>query len=195
MLGQNPYHDPYVKPHPVDIKLLKRRCVEVLRVLVSGINDYNYTEYGESGVTKYFIAPNVFTENRKTVEADVVRGLMEIAIYVRTLDDICRILLKADLYTVVQNELNNTGDLGVNYGKGAEVTLRFCCNKIIHAQDVRPVYFMHDDSGVWSMNGDIELIGFLNAEEWCVSINMFNFLEGVFKLCDVLEKAELFDEN
>ena len=195
MLGQNPYHDPYVKPHPVDTKLLKRRCVEILRVVISGINDCNYVENGEGGFPKYNIAPKLLNESIKTMEADVVRGLMEIAIYFRTLDDICRMQLEPDLYLAVQKELNHDDDLGVSFEETSEITMRFCCNKIIHAQDVRPVYFKDDETGVWSMNGDVQLTGLLNNNEWRVSVSIVNFLEGVFELCDLMENIELFDEN
>ena len=69
-------------------------------------------------------------------------------------------------------------------------TLREACNKIIHCEDFRPVYDNGSeprDAGVYYLTGEIELEGRKGAKLWLVSVDLFNFLEGVIETAHFLK--------
>ncbi|KEO56989.1 hypothetical protein SMB34_17670 [Thalassospira permensis NBRC 106175] len=154
------------------------------------MHDWQYAYDSPAETPVYTVAPNLLGEHRRTAEKSLIRELLAIAVELRTLDDIYANLLKNKGYLSVRSKLDRKGEFGVLYRGTGKLSLRYCCNKLIHAADIRPVYDKSDDNEIWFMQGDIELTGFVNKSEWMISIDVMNFLEGVMDICGALEKLE-----
>jgi len=90
------------------------------------------------------------------------------------------------------------GFLVVYEGGEISTSLRECCNKIIHAEDFRPVYDNGSeprDEGVYYMTGTVELQGRRGKAEWLVSMDVFAFLEAMLETVTFLKQEEMLDHS
>jgi hypothetical protein len=126
-------------------------------------------------------------------ETQLSQNLLRLAVLIRTLDDICS-FDKDEAYSKKVTELNADNDIGtVTTGdKTDNLTLREAFNKIIHAGDVRPVYETDDDRddpyARWGMDGRLELKGTFRGTDWDATVNIFELLDAVAELVDLVEE-------
>lgn len=132
-----------------------------------------------------------------TAEERLSRALLDIAVRMRTLEDILSSSGKrADYHDLISQlvEDDQIGSLGWKDGKVGErsgLSFREACNKIIHAEDVRPIYDNGSNAGdedfAWGMDGSVELLGSLGKREW----EVWMFVEEFLSTC--IDVANHFD--
>ena len=126
---------------------------------------------------------SLFRLHHDLAEPRLSQLLLQIAVFVRTYDDVMRDL-GDDTY--VAHAAATEGVDFIGSLDGAELPLREACNKIIHAADFRPVYD-HSDRlvadneyrRVWYMTGEIELEGQRGKQTWEALLHVDAFLETV----------------
>ncbi len=113
--------------------------------------------------------------------------LLQLALMIRTYDDQMRGCDQAKEYAAFK-ENNDSGDyIGTLEGKDS-FRIREACNKIIHAQEVRPIYdrtdinvFDSENGGmsqdIWYLTGEIELSGKFGDKNWDAVVYLQPFLE------------------
>ena len=111
--------------------------------------------------------------------------LLQLAVFVRTFDDMFRESEHADAYAKHANNTSGSNFIGTLNGAD-DLQLREACNKIIHASDFRPVYDFTvreteygKDEQAWHLTGEIELSGTLGNKQWEAVLYVENFLETV----------------
>jgi hypothetical protein len=108
--------------------------------------------------------------------------LLQLAVSFRTLDDI----LNDDLeFQQIKEELDKEEFLTCYDGKLKVRTFRECCNKLIHAGDVRPVY-ANDGEGFY-MSSSIELTGQYQKEIWQVSFDVIRLFDAMALICTFVD--------
>lgn len=134
---------------------------------------------------------------RARSERSLSNALLKISILIRTLQDQITEEGEAPTFEAALTDVTELeGPLGIIFdvpeGQDDEPSLRECCNKIIHAEDFRPVYdnsHTFGESGGWAMDGGVELRGRRGKKEWSVTLYLTAFLEVVLAFCDVADKA------
>jgi hypothetical protein len=118
--------------------------------------------------------------------------LLQLAMLVRTYDDQMKSTEEAEKY-IEFARANDTGEyIGFLEGKN-KFYLREGCNKVIHAQEVRPLYeraaqyvFTSNndelDQDVWYLTGEIELSGTFRGKPWDAVLHLQPFLETILGL-------------
>jgi hypothetical protein len=122
-------------------------------------------------------------------EAELSKRLLRLALLVRTFDDTMNRSDRATDYEDLRKRIEERHkDFGTVF-QGPEnttKTIRECSNKIIHAEDVRPVYRTGDDrtdpNAMWGMDGTLELEGLQGCAAWRIAIYLHLYLEGVLEL-------------
>ncbi len=115
--------------------------------------------------------------------------LLQLALLIRTYDNQMKNSKKADEYKKFARENDSDDYDGVLEGKD-KFHFREVCNKIIHAQEVRPLYEKADkfviesdnsDLGkdIWCLTEEIELAGELRGNEWNAVVYTQPFIETV----------------
>jgi len=124
----------------------------------------------------------MFRLHHRLAEPRLSQLLLEIAVFVRTFDDLMG-SLAPDAYAQHTAQTGGENYIGVLNGDG-DFRLREACNKIIHAIDFRPVYDHVDrpvagggDAQVWHLDGQIELAGVQSKKDWEAVLNVQEFLE------------------
>ena len=187
----NPYWHPEEKRHVVeitDIHLLAFNIFNIVRSSMSmmGAGLELDTEENDNTPTP------IETLHYKYAEEQLLKYLLQLAILMRTLDDYWIGLANREYIQKIKN-LNEHGGFGLL--DGVDISLRETCNKIIHAQDNRPVYDSDDDRENpnirWGMDGQIELEGSFGKADWQAIINIFKFLDGVIELTGFIETLRI----
>lgn len=201
----NPYWDEHYKPHSVDPDEIRSLCLRAFQIVMSsqGVASlYDHSEDSDVEDTKSEAPPEdeaeeieiplLFALYRENSERILSETLLKMAIFVRTLEDQ---VLGTDASVHFRDflaALNGEDGFGTVFDgpEGLVLTLRECCNKIIHAEDFRPVYDKDgasDVPGGWAMDGQIELEGRHGKKEWKVAIYLIDFLEAVLGFCDEVQ--------
>lgn len=126
-------------------------------------------------------------------EIKLSKALLQLAVMVRTVDDYWTDYGHEDYVAKVAalNKDSSFGTLTIGE-KTSELNLREAMNKIIHARDVRPVYDSEDSrddpEARWGMDGQLELMGALRKAEWRATVNIFELLDGVVELIDLVDE-------
>lgn len=107
-------------------------------------------------------------------------------------------------YTVdirkLDNEISGKYNIASDFPGGANVTLRECCNKIIHALDIQPIYengdeehYLDEESEIkreWKYwDGSLDLSGLKGQEEWHFELYVSNFCTALEELISTLEST------
>jgi len=124
------------------------------------------------------------------------KALLQLALLVRTYDDQMKASGKKAAYQAHLASIDDGNYVGILDGENT-FSLREACNKIIHAQEIRPVFERLDrevnDKGLeqdlWYLTGEIELQGRQGNAEWNAVIHLQPFLE------TVLDSIALGDPN
>jgi hypothetical protein len=188
---KNPYWHEYEKRHVFD-------AAEVIHLCRIGFNTILATrnlpvlwnaEDLEEGENPHWEYPLLVFHHQNTAEMDLSGILLKLAVAYRALDDQLKDIqpfkdFKADQYSAFGSFLLVYSD--------DEITgsLRECCNKIIHADDIRPVYSNNDeeeDKTVWYMTNTIELTGTRGKKEWSVSLDVLVFFEAMLETIQYLD--------
>jgi len=184
---ENPYwHDQY-KPHQTDRIDIRLLCFEINCVVSTSIGQQG------SGMAPDEDDPREITILDelcfKMAESELSKRLLKLALLVRTFDETMTRSEKVESYLAHRNRIELQHEVFGQVFKGAEnstKTLRECSNKIIHAEDVRPVYDTDDSRNapyaMWGMTGTLELEGRRGEAEWSVSIYLKTYLEGILEL-------------
>jgi hypothetical protein len=187
---ENPYWHPEQKSHVVntdDVRLLAFSVFNIVRASMSmmgaGI---------ELDVEKDQLPTLMEILHYEYAEHQLSKNLLQIAVLMRTLDDYWSDL-GHEIYSDNVKRINKENRVGLieNGDKSCELSLREACNKIIHAQDFRPVYDTEDDRDApnsrWGMDSQIEMRGAQRGLTWTATLNAFQFLEAVIDLVDIVD--------
>ena len=133
----------------------------------------------------------IFQLHHGYAEKELCRKLLELAVLVRTFDDIASLSPRAEEYREHARKTSGRdeiGDLTVADEDVTGLSLREACNKIIHAQEIRAVYddvveFSGDAlvNRRWFCDGQIELKGTQLGKKWEASVYVYNFAETVLE--------------
>ena len=133
--------------------------------------------------------------------------LIDTAIKTRIILDMIRAEEKryeedGEKYVVNSRELDRTISNSYNLGASIEgeeaITVRECCNKIIHALDIRPIYEVGDEDHYldeeletkrqWKYwDGSLDLSGLKGKEEWHFELHVSDFCTALEELISALE--------
>ncbi|PWC93001.1 hypothetical protein [Azospirillum sp. TSO5] len=179
---ENPYWHELDKPHVVDRDEIRNLCLDCLHVvLASGSMPALWVDDDDEDPAWEF--PNLAALHHRSAEAQLSRSLLKLAVLVRTFDDQCR---ETPGYLDHRRKIDGEqGPFGSFHEGDGELGIRESCNKIIHADDFRPVYDNGSaprDEGVWSMDGIVELTGRERQRGWLVGLNVLAFLEAAIDL-------------
>ena len=191
----NPYWDEHYKPHSVDPDEIRSLCLRAFQIVMSsqGVASlYDHSDDSdledpkaapEDGADEIEI-PLLFALYRENSERLLSETLLKMAIFVRTLEDQVLGTEASERFKTFLAGLNGEDGFGTVFEgpEGLVMTLRECCNKIIHAEDFRPVYEKDGGSDVpggWAMDGQLELEGKHGKKDWKVAIYLIDFLEAV----------------
>jgi hypothetical protein len=179
----NPYHHPEQKKHVVNSDDVRRLAFEAFNIVrasmgMMGQGLVEEVEEGEEG--EGAVQTSIEDLHYQLAEQELSSKLLRIAMLMRTLDDYWSDL-GHDSYVEAINKVNKDNDVGLFWvdDEPTSFTFREALNKIIHAQDVRPVYDTDDDStdthARWGMDGHLELRGTQGKHEWAVTLYLDPF--------------------
>lgn len=177
----NPYHKTEVKPHHLDVAEARLACFHAFNIATA--SQALGGRYQDADPNEHLEPTALFRLHHDFAEPSLSQLLLQIAVFVRTFDDVMRDL-GGEAYAA---------HVAVTPGKdcvcdldGAPLTLREACNKIIHACDFRPIYDHADHETeddvfrrVWFMTGQIEIGGMQSMIQWDVLLDVEAFLEAV----------------
>ena len=130
----------------------------------------------------------IFRLHHELAERELCEKLLQLALLVRTFDDIASESPKGEGYKKHAKQTSGKDEIGwlTVAGEAVDFSLREACNKIIHAQEIRAVYddavqFSGDEvvSRRWYCDGQIELKGTLHKKTWEASVYVYGFIETV----------------
>ncbi len=182
-MTENPYHHPDYKPHVVDRGEIRRLAFELAAII-------------KASATRIDSAPALEAVMFEDSEAEISRRLLRIALLVRTLDETMSRpeIYPSKKYEAYRTKVESSAVLGQYFEEFEtyENSIRQCCNRIVHADDLRPVYESYDDenpkASKWQFIGDIEIEGSHRGREWFLTLEIFPFLEAVLRLAAFGEK-------
>jgi hypothetical protein len=181
----NPYWHEAFKPHLTDRGEIRRLCFEIYNIVTASMSRQGggFPEYEDP---KF---PEIDSLCFGMAEVELSKRLLRLALLVRTFDDTLRRGEDSAEYANRSKRIEEEhGDFGDVFEGLPDITntIRECSNKIIHAEDVRPVYDTQDDSNdpkaMWGMNGTIELEGLRGRGGWKIVIYIHSYLEGILEL-------------
>jgi len=188
----NPYWHPKKKGHVIngdDVRLVAFDVFNIVRASLSMTGEG--IEGGEDGDEKAL--SRIERLHFELAEIKLSNAILQLAVMVRTIDDIWTDKGNEHYFAKIDalNKDHNFGWLASG-DRSTDLTLREALNKVIHARDVRPVYDSEDDrddpNARWGMDGQIELKGALRKVEWEATVNIFELLDGVVKLIDLVDE-------
>lgn len=187
----NPYWDEHIKPHKVSVdEILGLAFASFQNLMASAGVAIHYADVSwDADPTEI---PAMLARHRDRSERELSNLLLRLSILVRTLDDQMRASVFADRYKAHWDDANQNVEqwMVVFAGKKIPMSVRECCNKIVHALDFRPVYNNEDaprEDGGFYMTGELELEGERAGQNWKISIFLPEFLESITKLCSNIE--------
>jgi hypothetical protein len=184
---QNPYWHAKFKPHQIDRSEIRLLCFEIRSIVDASKNRHGSGLAVDNDEVHIFSILDLLCF--EMAEAELSKRLLRLALMVRTFDDTIIRSDKAGDYLICRSRIEqNHGSFGAVFEGNENITnqIRECSNKIIHAEDVRPVYHTEDDrddpEAMWGMDGTLELEGVLGRAPWKIAIYLDLYLEGVLEL-------------
>ena len=179
----NPYHKAEVKSHHLDVAEARLACFHAFNIVTASQSLGGRYEMADPDEE---VEPTtLFRLHHDLAEPLLSQLLLQIAVFVRTFDDVMRDL-GGDAYAAHAAAAATADEDYIGDLDGESLTLREACNKIIHAVDFRPVYDhadgpMEGDAfrRVWFMTGEIEIGGMQGRRQWEVLLHVEAFLEAV----------------
>lgn len=184
---ENPYWHDEFKPHLIDRAEIRLLCFEINNIVAASRSRQGWGEEpDEDEVHEFSILDELCF---KMAESELAKRLLRLALSVRTFDDTMSRSDAATGYTGHRNRIEEEhAEFGRVYDGKENITkaIRECSNKIIHAEDVRPVYDTGDDrqdpNAMWGMTGELELEGTQGKDPWQIAIYLDSYLEAVLEL-------------
>ncbi len=180
---ENPYHIADVKPHYLDRGAARIIVFDIFNIIAASQSLASQFESAEPG--EDILSLSTFRLHHEIAERRLSQLLLQLAVFVRTFDDILSTGENADSYAKHAERTQGENLIGAMEGAD-DFGLRDACNKIIHATDFRPVYDRVergelDDSpeSAWHLTGEIELTGSLGKRSWSATLWTQDFLEVV----------------
>jgi hypothetical protein len=177
----NPYHKAEMKPHYLDRATARIMCFDIFNIFAASHNLASEFEFAEAEHDPR--SSSNFKLHHELAEPRLSQLLLQLAVFVRTFDDIFAGGEHAETYAKHVATTQGEDFIGVAED-GGDLRLREACNKIIHATDFRPVYDHVDradpdgkEQRVWHLTGEIELVGSRGSTDWSVTLYTQNFLE------------------
>jgi hypothetical protein len=184
---ENPYWHDEFKPHLIDRVEIRLLCFEIDSIVAGSMSrqgsgmDLEQDESPEFSILDQLCF--------RMAESELSKRLLRLALLVRTFDDTMSRSEDPSPYDMHRKRIEEDhSDFGaVHQGpENTTKTLRECSNKIVHAEDLRPVYDTEDDradpNAMWGMDGTLELYGKRSCEPWHITIYLRSYLEGVLEL-------------
>jgi hypothetical protein len=187
----NPYWSTKGKTHNIDLGTIRRMCFELTNLLSAGqalAEEFEAREVEEARRLDLSSAP-LLALHMQLAENQACDLLLQMALMVRTYDDIMKASDAADAYKAHADQTSGDDYLGsLSIG---ELNLRQACNKIIHAVEIRALYEKIDrqvardedgkdlDQAVWYLTGEVELSGKEYGKPWEAVLHAQPFIETV----------------
>jgi hypothetical protein len=173
---ENPYWHPEAKTHAIDLQEVQLLCFDLFNLVTASAN-MSPPEGGELS--------SLVAGHHRMAEGELSKRLLRLAVLVRTFDDVMAGSTEAEAYESYKKSIDENANFGHVF-EGGDLNVRECCNKVIHAEDVRPVYEedpdAEGDDQFWRMTGEIELGGVRGGKQWLVALYVLPFLEAVLDL-------------
>ena len=187
---ESPYWQTEGQGHHLDLSGLKLICFELLnlieasRAVVQRFDDMEAEEERRFDTkTQPLIALHI-----ELSDVQIRKHLLQLALFARTYDDLMRDSEDARAYNEHASKFDGDDTLGwISEGR---LGLREACNKIIHAQEIRPAYDRLDRTVIEGqdneetlifLTGEVELKGMRNAKGWEGAIYLTPFIETVLE--------------
>jgi hypothetical protein len=175
---ENPYWNPGLKPHHLDRAEVRVACFDLINIFASSENLAGLIASAEADENPS--DSSIFSLHHELAETQVSKLLLQVALFVRTFDDVMTNGDKSNLYA--EHAKKTEGENFIGTLNGESLKLREACNKVIHAADFRPVYEFRprdDDAekGAWYMTGEVELGGVLGNKHWNATLIAQHFIE------------------
>jgi hypothetical protein len=189
----NPYWFTKGKTHNIDLGTIRRMCFELTNIVSAGqalAKEFEAMEVEEEKRLNLSDAP-LLALYMEFAEAQTSDLLLQIALMVRTYDDIMKDSRARDAYKA--HVAQTSGEDYIGSLSAGELNLRQACNKIIHAAEVRAIYervdrqFVQDEHGqeldqdVWYLTGEVELSGTDRGTPWNAVLYVQPFIETVIE--------------
>lgn len=184
---KNPYWHKYEKPHVVDYDEVRELCFQGYSIL-----EASRSLMGRPGEE---IGGTLHDAFFRMAEPRLSSAFLRIALTIRTFEDIIADTVLADEYATLLKKIIEPEQLGTVGKEGSEVrsdiTLREVCNKIIHAEDFRPIYdnasHSRDEEFAWGMTGTIEIAGHHRGKRWDLWLNSSEFLTACLEVVNTFD--------
>jgi len=191
---ENPYWSSDGQEHYVNIDTIKSLCFDICNIFEASkslANEMTESEYADEEVAKIDNFPLMALHHELAFKKSS-ELLLQLSMLIRTYDDQMKDSKKSKDYKKFAKK-NDSGDyVGVLDGQ-EKFHLREACNKIIHAQEVRPLYERADQyviesenselgQDIWYLTGEIELSGEFRGKGWGAVVYTQRFLETVLGL-------------
>lgn len=188
---ENPYWSRKGQTHPLSVDQIRRLSFEIANIVAASGELASHGPDIDERDNKTPWESRIFKLHHELAETVLCEKLLQLALLVRTFDDIASGSAKADQYKQHAERTSGKDEIGCLTVAGQDVDfgLREACNKIIHAQEIRAVYddaieFSGDDmiSRRWFCDGQVELKGAQqNKKTWEASVYIFDFIETVLE--------------
>jgi hypothetical protein len=181
---ENPYHKAEIKPHYLDFELATLICFDLFNIVAASqslAGEFEMADEDDDSTPSL-----MFDVHHQLAERRISQLLLQLAVFVRTYDDIMLTRSNADEYARLISGIDKENRIGQLNGE--QLSIRAACNKIIHSLDFRPVYdqVQRDRNGssqtAWHLTGEIELEGMLNNKRWEATLYLQPFLEDLISL-------------
>lgn len=179
--NENPYWHSEGQPHPIDLNSIRQTCFELYNIFAASAALASHFEFtdDDQGDPEYSSLRNLHHEY---AEARACELLLMLATLVRTYDDIMSAPEPAAGY--IEHSEQTSGINCIGTLDTGPLSLREACNKVIHAEVVRPIYDsvereVDEDTfeRVWHLRGEIEFSGTLGKKHWEAVLYVPPFLE------------------
>ena len=175
----NPYADSVGRGHQLDMDLMRERCFEIFNLIVA--NRALIEPLATDPDAEPEIFPSLLQLHSKLAGKRLSQKLLELAVYLRTYDDLQRQSDHDGKYKIHAEATSGIDFIGALDAR--DLDLREACNKLIHATEVRPHYDpVHQENGplrvvAWYLSGEIDLCGTYQGKPWLAQLWVERFLE------------------
>lgn len=193
-----------MNPHIINTDSIHENAFYLLTICASAKNiarKFDLSDENKNFVNNY----------RGYLPSKVSQILIDTAIKVRLIQDIVnRLEDESAQVKAAEKELNRIYNMGFSVSRNQEITLRFACNKIIHATEIHLIKENGDDEHdlvycaredgkeievEWEyFDGRVDLSGKYQEDEWHLELQVEEFLEAVVDYVTEFETSiDLYD--
>lgn len=189
----NPYWKTEGQTHEIDIESIRGLCFELCSVIEASHSLGASLAAEEPEDRTWPTATPMFLLHREMAEKQTLKLLLQIALMVRTFDDIMKDSDDAEAYSAHVKKTDGDDSLGWLEGE-EKFGLREACNKVIHATEIRPLYDRAERSlaigepepteeaeDIWYLTGEVELKGSFKGKAWEATLYAQDFLETILE--------------